>query len=139
MYGHHGFISNPPAGTKGVRIRIGSVDIIIAAFNYKIPLPDNPGDTKLFSTDADGNEQATLILLDDGTIEINGNADNAVSFQDLKTAMDNFKASIDSATAGSITGHTHVETGATTAPGVGAAPPVTVDISASKVDGVKLP
>lgn len=139
VYGQHGFISNPAPGTKGVRIRIGSIDIIIAAYSYKVPVPNDPGATKVYSTDAGGNEASTLNLLPDGTIEINGDADNAVSFQDLKTALDNLKASIDTATAGSITGHTHVETGGTTAPGVGAAPPVTVDITAAKVDEVKLP
>ena len=139
VYGHHGLISNPAPGTRAIRIRIGSIDIIIAAYSYKVPVPEDPGATKLYSTDADGNEESTINLLPDGTIEINGNADNAVSFQDLKTAMDNLKASIDTATAGSITGHTHVETGVTTASGVGTAPPVTVDISASKVDEVKLP
>lgn len=142
VYGMPGFISNPGKGTKGIRLRIGSLDVIIAALNYQVPLPSSPGESKLYSTDGDGAEQATLKCKPDGTIEINGDADNAVSYQDLKDALDNFKTSIDDAISGSITAHTHggVTVGAgTTAVGSGTAPTVSVDITASKVDEVKLP
>lgn len=142
VYGMHGFIGNPASGTKGIRIRIGSIDIIIAALNYGVSLPAQPGESKLYSTDDAGNEKAAVNMKNDGSIEINGSADNAVSFADLELALNNFKSSIDTSIASAITGHTH--SGITTGPGVsgpgaGAATPVAVDISASKVDEVKLP
>ncbi len=33
VYGMPGFIGNPPAGIRGVRLRIGSWDVIIGALN----------------------------------------------------------------------------------------------------------
>lgn len=142
VYGMHGFIGKPVAGTKGIRIRIGSIDIIIAAYNYGVSLPDSPGESKVYSTDVDGNEKATLKMKADGIAELNGDADNAVSFADLQAALNSFKTSIDMAIASGITGHTH--SGVTTGPGVsgpgaGAATPVAIDISAAKVNEVKLP
>lgn len=159
VYGMPGYISRPAKGTKAIRLRIGSLDIIIGALNYSVPLPDESGATKVYSTDSDGeqagaieltpegdvvalNENGYLSLNDDGTIELNGATDNAVSFADLQLALNNFKTSIELSIAGAITGHTH--TGVTTGPGTsgsgaGAAPPITIDISASKVEEVKLP
>ena len=141
VHGQSGIIGNPPKGAKGLRVRIGSLDIIISSLNYGVSLPANPGETKIYSTDSDGVEKSVINLKDDGTIEINGNTDNAVSYQDLKDALDNFKTSIDSSIAGSITGHTHISNGpaVTTAPGVGSAPSTTIDISGSKIDEVKFP
>ena len=129
VYGQAGFISRPPAGVKGVRLRIGSLDIIIGAFNYKVPLPTNPGDTKIYSTDADGNEESTIKLLADGTIEINGTSDFAVAFNDLKTGFDAFVSTFN------IHTHPTAATGPPSTPTV----PSTDSIDASKVDEVKLP
>lgn len=142
VHGGPGIFSNPAKSVKGVRLRIGSIDVVISAINYKVPFPETPGETKVFSTDGEGEEKAAAIFRTDGTIELNGSDDNAVSYADLKTALDNFKASIDSAISGAITGHTHpgVTSGpSSTGPGAGAAPAVTVDISAAKVEEVKLP
>ncbi len=72
VYGHHGFIGRPPAGIQGIRIRIGSLDIIIGALSYKVPLPVNPGETKVYSTDADGTEKAIHYLDKDGIHIFNG-------------------------------------------------------------------
>ena len=66
VHGQVGIIANPAKSTKQVRIRIGSLDILISSLNYKVPLPTNPGDSKVYSTDADGNEQATHYLDDTG-------------------------------------------------------------------------
>ena len=126
VYGQAGFISNPAKDVKGIRFRIGSLDIIIGAFNYKVPLPDNPGDSKVYSTDADGNEKATCKLLADGTIEINGNTDNAVSFTDLNTALQGLVTAINANFALKLDG------GGT--PGT-----LTLSLTGAKVGSVKLP
>lgn len=123
------------------------VTILEAGRAWKIAIASNDG-VDFDSSLSEGERKlyapggASIIFKDDGTIEINGNADNAVSFADLQTALNNFKTSIDAGIAGSITGHTHLTTGpppAPTGPGVGAAPPVTIDITAAKVSDVKLP
>ena len=131
VYGMPGFIGNPPAGIKGVRLRIGSWDVIIGALNYQVPLPADPGETKLYSTDADGAEQATAILKPDGTMEVNGNADFAVAFNDLKTAFDQFKSDYNA----------HVHTGVTTGGGSSGPPaaPTTADIDPAKISTIKVP
>ena len=95
VYGMPGLIANPGAGTRGVRIRIGSWDVIIAALNYQVALPSTPGETKLYSTDSDGAEQATVIGKADGILEVNGDADFAVAFNDLKVAFDQLKSDHD--------------------------------------------
>ena len=144
VYGQAGFISIPAKDVKGIRFRIGSLDIIIGAFNYKVPLPTNPGDSKVYSTDADGNEKATCKFLNDGTIEINGNADNAVAYTDLKTAFDQLKSDFD----GLVTifnAHTHPFVGVgpgnpgTTAVTLTLDTPSTADMSGAKVDTVRVP
>lgn len=129
VYGQAGFISRPAASVDGIRLRIGSLDIIIGALNYKVPLPDNPGDSKTYSTDADGNEAATIKHLADGTIEINGNSDFAVAFNDLKAGFDAFVSTF----------NTHTHPTAATGPPSTPTIPSTDTIDASKVDEVKLP
>ena len=141
VYGQAGFISIPAKDVKGVRFRIGSLDIIIGAFNYKVPLPDNQGDSKVYSTDADGNEKATCKLLADGTIEINGNSDFAVAFNDLKAGFDKLKSDYNTFLTTIYNLHTHVSVTSLGTPTV----PIPVgtgtiaSIDASKVAGVKLP
>ena len=126
VYGQAGFISRPAPSVDGIRLRIGSLDIIIGALNYKVPLPDNPGDSKFYSTDSDGNEAATIKALDDGTIEINGNADNAVSYTDLDTALQGLVTAINANFA------TKLDGGGT--PGT-----LTLSLTSARVDEVKLP
>lgn len=71
VYGQAGFISSPPKGTKGVRLRIGSIDIVIASFNYKASIPVNQGETIVSSTDSEGNEKAKHYLDDQGVHTFN--------------------------------------------------------------------
>ncbi len=126
VHGQVGIIANPAKTTKQVRIRIGSLDILISSLNYKVPLPDNPGDSKTYSTDADGNEAATIKHLADGTIEINGNADNAVSWTDLNTALQGLVTAINANFGTKLDG--------AGTPGI-----LTLGLTGARVDGVKLP
>lgn len=136
---HAGDDHIPPEGTIVTILQAGrSWKIAIASSddnNFTTGLSD--GERKIFAPGG-----AFIIWRDDGTLEVNGDADTAVAFADLVTALNNFKTSIDTAIAGAITGHTHpgVETGTSaTGPGAGAAPAVVVDISAAEVPSVKLP
>jgi len=126
---------------------VGSIVTILQAGKaWKIAIASNDGVD--FDTGLAGGERklyapggAELIFRDDGTIEINGNADNAVSYNDLEAAINNLVSSINTAISGWITGHAHPVTTApgTTGPGAGAGPSVTADITAAKVNEVKLP
>ena len=141
VYAQAGFISRPAKSTKGIRLRIGSLDIIIGAFNYKVPLPTNPGDSKLYSTDSDGNEAATIKALADGILEINGNADFAVAFNDLKAGFDALKADLNTFITTKYNLHTHVSVtslGTPTVP-IPTGSSTAASIDASKIDSVKVP
>ena len=67
----------------------------------------NPGEKFLYSRNLAGLIQSKIYLKNNGTIEINGNLDNLVTFADLKTAFDSFITTYNS--------HTHNETGSVTA------------------------
>jgi hypothetical protein len=72
-------------------------------------------------------------------IHLNGNSKTLVTHAELDTALQAFKGSIDAAIAGAIVGHTHpvISIGAPTGPGAGAAPPTSLDISASATTTIK--
>lgn len=136
-----GMDSVPIADDQGIIIMIDQTEGKTVSIGVYPDPQAETGEVRFYSRDDDGIEQSFLWIKKDGTIEINGSADNAVSFADLETALNNFKTSIDSAIAGSITGHVHPVTTApgTTGPGAGSAPSTSIDISGSKVDTVKLP
>lgn len=103
VYGMPGFISNPPKGVKGLRIRVGSVDLIIGALNYSVPLPSSQGETKLYSTDSEGEETAKVVLTPSGKVGIKSEANS----EDLKTVISDLITEIQNlVTTGSPTTHT---------------------------------
>lgn len=85
-----------------------------------------PGEKKLYSRDSNGDVQAVIYLKGDGTIEINGNANFAVSWTDLNAALQALVTAINA-------------TFATKADAAGAAGTLTLDLSGAKVSEVKLP
>ena len=110
-----------------------------------------PGEKRLYARDSDGavvatawlkgtgevlieNDNGSVTLKANGDIELNGDADNAVAFADLKVAFDQLKADFDA--------HTHsvpgVFAGAFSATAI-ITTPSTADIDPAKVDTVKLP
>lgn len=84
------------------------------------------GEKKLFSRDSAGSLKAYIYLKNDGILELNGNADYAVSWDDLNTALQSFKNDINAEFA-------------TKQDGAGTAGTVSIDISGAKVEEVKLP
>lgn len=84
IYGGNGIINNPATGTIGLRINKGSLDIVVGQMNYNIPLPENQGETLLYSTDASGALKGQIYLNNDGTIKM----DSGV--EDLKTLFAEF-------------------------------------------------
>ena len=88
------------------------------------------------------NDKSEIILKDDGIVEINGNADFAVAFNDLKTAFDQLKNDFNNFVTIKYNLHVHpgvLSGGASTAvtPATGTA--TAADMSNAKVAEVKLP
>lgn len=52
------------------------------------------GETRMYSTDADGGLKTFVWLKNDGTIELGGSAKNLVRFQELKTGFDQLKTDL---------------------------------------------
>ena len=91
------------------------------------------------------NENGFFKILEDGTIEINGNADFAVKYNELKTAFDTLKNDFNSFIS-IYNAHIHPVAGVTAGPAtvpssvtVSTGTPTTADMTSSKVDEVKLP
>lgn len=72
-----GIIGKPSTGSKGVRLRVGSIDIIISHINYKIAIPTNPGETKVYSTDSDGEEKGAHYIDNSGIHSFNSGSNSA--------------------------------------------------------------
>jgi hypothetical protein len=102
----------------------------------------DPGKRVLFQDPDSGDSlqyDGSNFELDASEIHLNGTGKHLVNWEDLNTALSSFKTSVDTAISGAITGHTHVITTApgTSAPGVGAAPATSLDISSSKTNTLK--
>jgi len=85
-----------------------------------------PGEKILYSRDSNGTVKATISFKSDGTLEINGNTDYAVSWTDLNTALQLLVTTINAKFL-------------TKTDGVGSPGGLSLDISSAKVEGVKLP
>ena len=119
--------SIPPLNSRVAILKISeSYKIAIAQHDNIDPSMDE-GEKKIYSQSGD-TIQAFINLLNNGIIEINGNSDFAVAFNDLKAGYDQLRSDHNS--------HIHTETGTvTTVPTVLS----TASIDNSKVDEVKLP
>jgi len=125
LYGPAGDDSPPLPDDRCLMIKIdGSGNHIISGVICKSQGAD-PGEKILYSRDSNGNVQATIKLLSDGTIEINGNADFAVSWTDLNAALQGLVTAINAAFASKSNG--------SGSPGT-----LTLDLSSAKSTEVKL-
>jgi len=109
------------------------------------PTMTEKGERQIYSYDSDRIIKAFIRLLADGTININGDADNAVRFSELKTAFDQLKSDFDNA-MDYINIHIHNDSlGAPTTPPFSppwpetGIQPSTADINPAKIDEIKVP
>lgn len=132
-YQLHGIASGTTPDARGIEVSIGTAGrVIVATHNYNLEVEVEAGQTKIYSTTADGKTLKSLINLDiNGNIDLNGDSDFAVAFNDLKSGFDALKSDHN-------TFLTHVHGPAGT-PAVPPAIPSTASIDASKVDTVRLP
>lgn len=92
------------------------------------------GELRLFSTDADGDEEMFVWLKNDGTLEVGGDTDNLVRFSDLKDGFDELKDNFnDLVTA--FNAHVHAGNGIPPTAVPGSIPAIA---SAATIDGAKI-
>ncbi len=103
------------------------------------------GEVRFYSRDDNGAQQAFLWIKKDGNIEINGDADFAVAFNDLKSGFDTLKGDVNTFITTIFNAHLHPFVGlpsgtpgfttATATPGSSSA----ASIDASKISTIKVP
>lgn len=131
--------SNPPDGTKVLIIDAGRAYKIAFAADDNIQPSMEEGEKKLYSI-SDGAIAAFINFLQSGIIELNGNSDFAVRFSELETGFNQMKTDFNNFLTTAYNVHTHptAPIGPISIPSLpGSAS--TADISAAKVDEVKLP
>ena len=130
--------SNPPDGAKVLIIDAGRAYKIAIAADDNIQPSMAAGEKKIYSV-SDGGIAAFINFLKGGIIEINGNDDFAVRFNELETGFNQFRTDFNNFLTSAYNVHTHptAPTGPVSAPSLpGSAS--TADISAAKVEEVKL-
>ncbi len=114
-----GIDSNPLPGTIAVyaTTRALGKGVVVGYINQKMLAA--LGETRLYSVDADGNAVTYLWLKNDGTIEIGGNTNHMVRYEELQAGWNQMLIDLNAAR---------------TALGL---LPSTADISGSKIDNIK--
>lgn len=152
LYKQAGEDYSPPNDSTVVIIDISGSFKVGVAVDDNIESVVDPGERLLYSSDNEI-KKATIYLKKDGIIELNGDTDFAVAFNDLKTAFDQLKSDFDDA-MDIIDNHIHATTatiGADTTVGVISKPtgpvptylPVTpgvpgIDDSTANIDPAKV-
>lgn len=146
QYGPGGYDYNPSIDNEAIvdYVNGNPADGAVIAYRDIITKISASGEVRIYSTSADGTSiESTIHLKNDGTIEINGNADFAVRYNELQTAFDQLKDDFDTLVS-TYNAHTHIVTTPDTINGTASATtntgsPSTADITPAKVDTVKLP
>jgi len=135
----YGIDSNPvkdmvavyaPTGEKGKTVIMGYINKQQLAAK---------GETRLYSTNADGELQLYTWLKADGTMEIGGSTKNMVRYQELETAFNQLKSDFNALVT---TFNSHVHTGVTTGSGSSGSTATpgtasTADITPAKINQIK--
>lgn len=137
------FFSKPIRNALAVRDKI-SRNWTILGYIQKLITGLNDGETLIISQNTQGEVKATIKLVGDGNMELNGNADNAVRYSKLEEAYNQLKSDHDNLVA-QFNAHMHptAATGPpstpTPVPGNIPVEPSTGNIEPSKIDEIKVP
>ena len=131
--------SNPPDGAKVLIIDVGRAYKIAIAADDNISPSMAEGEKKLYSI-SEGSIAAFINFLSSGIVEINGNDDFAVRYNELETGFNQLKADFNNFVTSVFNAHNHptAPNGPVSTPSVSGSSSA-ADISAAKVDEVKLP
>lgn len=126
-----GFDSNPVKEMKAIYSKTeSSGQSVIIGYINKSQIAE-VGESRIFSTDTDGNLVFSLHLKNDGTAEFGGNSDNLIRYLQLNNALSLEVQKINVELVKIATGLNAI------VPGSYVHTPVTVDISAAKIDEIK--
>ena len=158
LYSTFGVLSRPIKDTKGVVIDLGGTKIITATHNYKLERDMETGETVIYSLNDDGEIESEIYLKKDKTIEIKGEIvflpgnDNAMRFTPMQIAFNQLKTELNAAIViinarvAFYAAHTHQIIAplpnTPTSPPSNVFPPAipaTADMSAAKVEEIKVP
>lgn len=130
-----GFEANPTKNYLAIiaETQSGGNPVIIGYLNPRALESLGIGDSMQYSTDSDGNIKASIILRNDGTAEILGNDDNAVRYSKLEDAFNDLQDQWNTFAAAYVPGGPTVQGLPATAN------QSTEDISAAKIDEIKVP
>lgn len=133
----HGIDSNPVEGMVGLYVKTEEKGKgVLVGYVQESVL--SSGETRVYSTNSNGDEQANAIFKNNGDLELNGNTKNMVRFQDLETGFNQLRGDLNNLIS---VFNTHVHAGAgtppTPVPSVIPVLPSGADISASKIDNIK--
>lgn len=125
----YGVDSNPIAGMRAIYAdTTNKKDSVIIGYINKDLLAE-VGETRLFSTDENGELKTFIWLKNDGKIQLGGDAKHAVRYEDLNSALQNFQTFLQAELGKIATGI--VAGGGAYTPGT-----VNIDISSSKNDNI---
>ncbi len=127
----YGIDSNPVKDMVAMYVRseLDGKEYILGYLN-KDRLAD-VGETRLFSTDANGGLKFYVWLKKNGTVEMGGNAHNLVRYMPLNTALQNEVIAINAELTKIAAALNAI------IPGIYTPTPITLDISASKINEIK--
>lgn len=119
----YGIDSNPVKDMIAIHAETGlRGDTIIVGYINKESITE-AGETRLFSTDSDGVLKSTVYLKNDETLELMGNSNFAVKFNELQAEFNKLNSAFNS--------HVHASSGAP------AVPQSSANITLSKNDKIK--
>ena len=126
-----GIDSNPIKDMKAVYLQseITGRPVIVGYIN---PSLAEVGELRLFSTDADGEVQNYVWLKNDGKIQFGGSGDNLISYADLNAAIQEAVVDINAELV-------KIAAGIATGGGSYTPEPLSVDLSASKINELEVP
>jgi hypothetical protein len=142
LYTQAGEDYRPVDGSSVVILAAGRAWKIAIASEDGIESIVEKGERLLYSTGLVGDlpeKRATIYLKSDSTIELNGSADFAVAFNDLKAAFDQLKDELNTFIDDyNLHNHPTAPPGVVSTPSV-AGTPAAADMSGAKVESVKVP
>ena len=126
----HGIDSCPPNDTRVLHVETLQRGTCVVVGSINDNQESTEGESRVYSTDADGVLQTFIHLHDDGTIDIGGTTDNMVRYSPLDSGLQSFKSQIQAELA-------LIAAGIATGGGAYSPGTLTVNISNSKIDEIK--
>lgn len=106
LYHNPGIATGPTVGDEVVTVNVGtSGRIAVATQNYRLEVEVTAGETKIYSTSADGETLKSLIELDTaGLIKLNGDSKSFVTHLELNTSLQAYVTAVNALFATKLDG-----------------------------------